>query len=326
MKLKQIIFRRLLPAALLFALAASPARAAEKVVISELTWDGARAIAYVIKAVVELRLGGEAEVKQADPAVTWAALDKGDGGIDIYPDVWMPNHQESWDKYIGGKGTVDHNSSPYRGSQRIYVPSHTARELGINSISDLKNPDIAAKFDSDGNGRGELYAGQAGWNSTKMWQVKIQSYGLDELWEASIYDHGIFRTQLDGAYKKKEPALFYLWTPEWMHAAYDLTVLEEPERVEGCENMLDAKERDDWLESSTFSCVSKPAEVWVAFSKNLHDRAPKTAKFLKQLQLDPATVSQWLLRIGRDKDDPQDVAEEWVEANAAVVDRWVSGV
>ena len=326
MKIMQTVCRRLLPAALFFALAASPARAAEKVAISELTWDGARAIAYVIKAVVELRLGGEAEVKQADPAVTWAALDKGDGAIDIYPDVWMPNHQESWDKYIGENGTIDHNNAPYEGSQRIYIPTHTAQELGVKSVDDLNNPDIAAKFDSDGNGLGELYAGQAGWNSTKMWQVKLRSYGLDELWEAAIYDHGIFRTQLDGAYKKKSPVLFYLWTPEWMHAAYDLTVLDEPPRAEGCENMLDAKEREDWLEESSFNCVSKAAEVWVAFSKNLHERAPKTARFLKQFQLEPAVVNQWLLKIGRDKQDPQDVAEAWVEENAAVVDRWVAGI
>ena len=326
MNLTEIAFRRLLPAALFCALAVSPARAAEKVAISELTWDGARAIAYVIKAVVELRLGGEAEIKQADPAVTWAALDKGDGAIDIYPDVWMPNHQESWDKYIKENGTVDHNERPYAGSQRIYMPSHTAQELGVKSVGDLNNPEIAAKFDSNGNGLGEIYAGQAGWNSTKMWQVKIRSYGLDELWEASIYDHGIFRTQLDGAYKKKTPVLFYLWTPEWMHAAYDLTAMEEPARAEGCEKMLDAKEREDWLESSIFKCASNPAQVWVAFAKNLHERAPKTAKFLKRIQLEPDTVNQWLLQIGRDKEDPQDVAEEWVENNAAIVDGWVAGI
>lgn len=326
MNIPQFISRRLAPLALAGALAAAPAGAAEKVAISELTWDGARAIAYVIKAVVELRLNGEAEVKQADPAVTWAALDKGDGGIDIYPDVWMPNHQENWDKYIRDKGTIDHNARPYAGAQRIYVPAHTAAELGVTSVADLNNPDIAARFDSDGNGLGELYAGQAGWNSTKMWQVKLRSYGLDELWEAAIYDHGIFRAQLDGAYQKKTPTLFYLWTPEWMHAAYELTALEEPPRADGCENMLDAKERDDWLESSTFNCVSNPAQVWVAFSKNLHQRAPKTAKFLKQLQLEPDMVNQWLLRIGRDKHDPQDVAEEWVEANPAVVDAWLTGI
>ena len=326
MKFPKTALRRLLPAALACVLAAAPARAEEKVAISELTWDGARAIAYVIKAVVELRLGGDAEIKQADPAVTWAALDKGDGGIDIYPDVWMPNHQASWDKYIVDNGTVDHNARPYVGSRAIYLPSHTAEALGVKSVEDLKNPDIAAKFDSDGDGLGEYWAGQAGWASTNIWQIKFKSYGLDELWEASIYDSGIFKTQLDGAYKKKNPLMFYYWTPEWLHAAYDLTALEEPPRFDGCEKVYDAKEREDWLEASTFNCVSTPPEIWVAFSKNLRERAPKTAKFLKQIKLEPDMVNQWLLKIGRDKQDPQDVAEEWVENNAAVVDRWVAGI
>ncbi len=36
------------------------ARAQETVAIGELSWDGQRAISYVIKAVIELRLGGKA--------------------------------------------------------------------------------------------------------------------------------------------------------------------------------------------------------------------------------------------------------------------------
>ena len=63
----------------------------EQVVISELNWTGAKAIAYVLKAVIELRLGGKAEIKGGDPAVVFAAMDKGDGGIDVYSDLWMPS-------------------------------------------------------------------------------------------------------------------------------------------------------------------------------------------------------------------------------------------
>ena len=32
-------------------------------------------------------------------------------------------------------------------------------------------------FDKDGNGKGEYWAGDAGWKSTRMWQVKFKSYG-----------------------------------------------------------------------------------------------------------------------------------------------------
>lgn len=325
MKFLTPVLRRLSAFVFALSLAAAPsAQAAEQVNISELTWGGARAIAYVIKAVVELRLGGKAEIIQADNAVTWAALGKGDGSIDVNPDMWMPNHQANWDKYIE-TGKVDHNAKPYPAKQRIVLPTYAAKEFGISSVDDLKNADVAAKFDTDGNGLGEIYTGQAGWASTKTWNVKIKSYGLDEWWEGVEYDHGIFKSKFDGDYKKKKPAMFYLWAPEPMNVKYDLTDLQEPARTEGCEKLVDFK-RDDWLEASHSRCASNAPEVWVAFTKTLHERAPKTAKFLKQIEIDPDMVSELVLREKENKEDIQDLAEEWVEKNSAAVDRWVAGI
>ena len=312
-----------LAAAALATLSAG-AHAKEEISIGELSWDGARAIGYVMKAVIELRLGGAAELKKSESAVIMASMDKGDGGLDVYPDMWMPNQQEKWDLYIEKNGTVDHNKAGYTGTQAVFVPTYMY-EKGIKSIADLKNPEIAAMFDSDGNGKGEYWPGAPGWNSTNRWAVKFKSYGLEDLWEGVPVDDAIFKSQLDSAYTKEEPIMFYYWTPEWIHAAYDVTALEEPPRFDGCEEMYQPKDREDWYEASTFNCVSKDATVWNAFSKSLYERAPKTACFLKNMVLDPDIVNSWILKVGRDKMDPQDMAEEWVEENEATVDRWLEG-
>ncbi len=300
------------------------ASAEEEIAIGELSWDGQRAIAYVMKAVIELRIGGSAELKKSEAAVIMASMDKGDGGLDVYPDMWMPNQQEKWDQYIVENQTVDHNVQPYKGTQALFVPSYMV-ELGVSSIEDLKNPEIAEMFDSDGNGKGEYWPGAPGWNSTNRWAVKFQSYGLDDLWEGVAVDDAIFKSQLDQAYTSEDPILFYYWTPEWIHAAYDLTPIEEPARYEGCEEVFQPSDREDWLEASKFDCVSNDAEIWNSFSKSLETRAPKSACFLKNMSVEPATVNGWILQIGRDKEDPQDMAEEWVEANADIVDGWLEG-
>ena len=138
-------------------------------------------------------------------------------------------------------------------------------------------------------------------------------------------DDAIFKSQLDSAYTREEPIMFYYWTPEWIHAAYDITAIEEPARYDGCEEMFQPKDREDWYEASNFACVSKDATVWNAFSKSLYERAPKAACFLKNMVLDPDTVNGWILKVGRDKMDPQDMAEEWVEENEATVDKWLEG-
>lgn len=291
-----------------------------KVTISDLTWTGAKAIGHVIKAVIEGPLGSEAEIVKglSDGSIIAAGMDKGDGSADVYTDLWMPNRQALWDKYIDGAKTVAHNT-PYLGTQKFYIPSYMADK--IQSIADLAKPEIAAMFDKDGNGKGEYWAGDAGWKSTRVWQVKFKSYGLDSLWEPEILPDATFKAQLKTAIAKEQPILFYYWTPEWIHAAYDLTAIEEPARTEGCEVMdLD---KEDWLEASKFDCVSTDAKIYVAYSKSLEERNPAVAKFLSQIKLDPAVVNDWILQIGRDKLDPRDVAEEWVEANMDTVNTWI---
>ena len=202
--------------------------------------------------------------------------------------------------------SVGHNE-PYLGTQGMFVPRYMAGQ--VKSFEDLAKPEIAAMFDKDGNGKGEYWAGDAGWKSTKMWQVKFKSYGISDLWEPEIVSDATFKAQLKAAYASEKPILFYYWTPEWIHAAYDIVSLTEPPHVEGC---VDLKlDQEDWLEASTFNCEHADAMVYVAYSKSLEQRNPAAAKFLSQIKLDPAVVNQWILQIGRDKEDPQDVAETW---------------
>jgi len=310
--------------ALGLALALSATGAAQaagaKVTISDLNWTGAKAIANIIKAVIEGPLGSEAEIIAglSDQSIISAGMDKGDGSADVYTDMWMPNQQALWDKYIVNAKTVDHNT-PYTGTQGMFVPSYMKDK--ISSFADLAKPEIAAMFDKDGNGKGEYWAGDAARKSTKMWQVKFKDYGLSDLWEPEIISDATFKAQLKAAYGNQKPILFYYWTPEWLHAAYDLTSLDEPDRTDGC---MDLKlDQEDWLEASKFKCKHADADIFVSFSKSLEQRNPPVAKFLKQVKFDPQVVNGWILKIGRDEMDPQDVAEEWVKNNMDTVNKWI---
>ncbi len=294
--------------------------AQEKVAISDLSWIGAKAIGNVLAAVINGPLGSEAEIIEgfSEQAVVAAGMDKGDGSVDVYTDMWMPNQQAIWAKYIDEANSVATNQ-PYVGTQMMYVPSYMADK--VSSFEDLMNPDVAALFDKDGNGKGEYWAGDAGWKSTKLWQVKFKSYDLGELWEPEIVPKATFLAQLKVAIASEEPILFYYWTPEWIHAAYELSPLSESPRTDGCEDVK--LDQEDWLEVSTFNCENKDALIYVSYSKSLESRNPAAAKFLSQVQLDPATINSWILSIRRDGEDPADVAETWVEENMDIVNGWI---
>ena len=161
--MKNLLKSVVVVAALFSATAAS---AQEKVMISDPNWNGARAVGHVIKAIITGQMGGEAEILTGmnQQPVIFAGMDKGDGSIDVHPDMWMPNWQSAWDQYVTGNGTVKTNNG-YAGTSLLYVPTYLADK--VNSIDDLKNPEIAAMFDTDGDGLGEYWAGDVTWASTK---------------------------------------------------------------------------------------------------------------------------------------------------------------
>ncbi|GFE48856.1 ABC transporter substrate-binding protein [Roseobacter cerasinus] len=309
-------------AALALTVGAAPAMAQEKITLSDLSWNGAQAIGHVLSAIIEDEMGGDAEIVSGmnQAAVIMAGMDKGDGSIDIYTDLWMPNQQALWDEYIDGNQTVATNK-PYKGTSNIYVPSYMADK--VSSIEDLNNPEIAAMFDTDGNGKGEYWAGDVTWASTKRWQIKFKSYGLDALWEPNIVSADTFKAGLEAAYTAGKPQLFYYWTPEALHVRYDLTALEEPDRFDGCEDVnLDA---EDWLEVSSFECVIAPNDIFVAYSKSLEERNPAVAKMLSNVQFTGDEINGWIVEMFDNKRDPREVAEDWIADNKETVQSWIEG-
>lgn len=316
------------------------AQAQETIAIGEQSWTGARAIGFVLKAVMEKRLGAKTDMKKADLAAMFAAMDKGDGSIDVVPDLWMPNQFTFWNKFINDAKTVRANGQPYKGTANVCVPKYLSEKLNIKKIDDLKRPDVIKAFADAGGGKATYWPGASGWASTNFWLIKFKSYGLKD-WEATIVDDQVFRAKLDADYKKQTPLLMYCWEPEWMTLAYDLVKLEEPHfngfsaenqkdhplyKADGCYKMYQPKDRPDWLEASSITCANPANEVWVAYSASLEKRNPKVAKFLSQVKFDTADVGGWIMAIGRDKKDPQDVAEAWIAANKAKVDAWLAGI
>ncbi len=320
---------------------AGMADAKEKIVIGELSWDGALAIQNVLKVVMERNFDVEVEFINAEAAVIVAAMDKGNGAIDIYSDFWMPNQSERWAKFIaeGSRESVLVNDQPYLGTQGLFIPGYIQDKFGVRSVADLNDPEIAKLFDSDGDGKGEYWPGAPGWNSTNVEQVKANSYGYGEYFEPFIVADAAFKAKLKADFRRERGILFYYWTPEWIHAEFDLRRLEEPafdgfsmtSKVDdprydpnGCWNMIQPNEDDDWLAMSRVTCSWPDAQVYIAYSTSLLERAPDVARLIKQVAFDPADVNSWILALQADG-DPAEVAAEWVDANPDKVNEWLRG-
>ncbi len=315
----------------------------DRVVIGEVTWDGGLVIAHVLKTVLETKLGIQVELILADQPVIVSAMDKGNGGIDVHPDFWMPNQGGLWNQYIApsSRETVLVNRDPYHGDQGLFIPQYVRDQYGVKSVGDLSNPEIAKLFDSDGNGKGEFWAGAPGWASTNVEKVKAKSYGYDQFFEPIEVPVAVFQAKLKTAYSRKKPILFYAWTPEWVHTIYDLVKLEEPPfngyameskeddplfNPNGCWKMYQPKDDLDWYEKSRITCAWPDADVYIAYSKSLTTRRPKVAQFFNQVEFSSDMVGEWIAQMVVEKRGPIEVAREWVTDHPEIVNEWVKGI
>jgi glycine betaine/proline transport system substrate-binding protein len=330
-------------AALMIAIAV-PAYAKDKVVIGEQSWTGAIAIQNIMKAVIEKYLDGEVSFLLVAEEAMYPALDKGDGSIDVVPDLWSQHTTAMLNEYVlpGSKESIRLNKTPYKGTEGIFVPGYVQDQYNIRKLADLAKPEVAKIFDTDGDGKGEYWAGAVGWEATNHSMVRAKSYGFDKYFTASTVEQPVFLAQLSAAYQRKEPIVFYYWTPEWIFASYDLRMLEEPPfdgwssedkkndplyRADGCYKFYQPGNNPDWLEKSSITCAQPPTDVYVARSKALDERAPRIGKFLEQITLTPEMVNEWILAIDQEKKDPLEVATKWVEEHKDIVEgQWLNGL
>ena len=121
----------------------------------------------------------------------------------------------------------------------------------VSTADEFMGREVAAMFDKDGNSKGACRARDTGWKSTRMWQVKFESYGLPEPWEPEILPDATFKARLKAAIQREIPILFDYWTPESVHAAHDITPVGEQARAEGRGENVNLGKKD-WLEASHF--------------------------------------------------------------------------
>lgn len=334
------MFGPLLAGMLLSVAVVSNAAAAgnTKVMLADLTWDEPRAIDAILKVILEKKLGVDVGLISADQSAVFAAMDKGDGAVDVHPAIWSAAQGANIERYVEQRKSVLLNQHPYYATDGFYIPKYTAEKYDIHSVEDLKKPGVAALFDINGDGKGDYWPGAPGWGVTNVYQVKAKSYGLNQDYAPYIVPDAIFKTQLQKAYSQKKGILFYYWKPEALFLQYDLVKLAEPRfdgyamkskqgdahyNPNGCYNYVDPKDSANWLKESSIKCESPAQPIYIGYSKALAVRAPEVADFLSRIRIKADDVGAWIYAMTVQHKSPNEMAAEWVEKNPERVARWL---
>ncbi|MEO0958600.1 MAG: glycine betaine ABC transporter substrate-binding protein [Pseudomonadota bacterium] len=300
-----------------------PAAAQEKVMIGEPSWPGAKIMANLIGQIIESRLGGEVGYAPGANAVIFAAMDGGRGDIDVHPDVWLPNQASFTDEYVDQKGTVALSSGSYEGRSGFCTPTYMAEEHNIRSVFDLATPIAQEEYDSDGDGKGEIWVGASGWASTNVHKVKVRDYGIETFLEPTTEDETVFYSRLKDAVQQGKGVVFYCYKPHYVHALYDVLMIDEPPHDPSTYTMVQPDQDADWYNKSSILSGDLVKTVTVAYSKSLEQRNPAAASFLGSIDMDADALSELTYEVVVKGNEIDKVVGAWIDANGDTVDTWL---
>ena len=307
--------------ALLFV--ATPVMGAD-VVIPDPNYASGRATAFAVKAIIEEALGLEVDmVTTTAVPVIWEAMSRGKGEIDIWTETWLPNQSGLSKKYAEEEKTVIVSKKPFNAIQGYCIPKETSEKYKITSVFDLANPENAKLFDSNGDGKGEIWIGPQGWQSTNIETIRARDYGFADFFELQSTDEAVATAKLDAAIKAGKPYVGYCYGPHQNFAIYDLVLLKEPAHDPEKFVMVQPAVDPNWKSKSKVACAYADTTVHIAWSASLSERQPQLVPLLEQIQLSADDVNQWSLEIVNGG-DPAVIASKWAKANSKMIAEWMS--
>jgi len=239
---------------------------AADVVIGVPNWPSVLATAHVLKGALEDNLGLEVELQNG-----------------TNPDLNS--------KYVNEKGTVRQNPNGVAGDQAMCVTKSTAERTGIENLSDLTDPDMAKNFDTDDDGKGEIWIGASGWASTNIEKIRAKSYGYAETMQLKEMDESLALAEVDNAVAQDKDIVFFCYTPHHMFALHELVILKEPAYADDKWTVIQPTDDPEWLEKSEAAVAWNTAYLHIHYAASLEESQPEAAKMLSQVKLDTDTVS-----------------------------------
>jgi len=303
------------------AMGVSSVATAADIVIGVPNWPSVAATASILKVVIEDNFGLEVELQNATNPVVFEAMDS--GSMHVHPEVWLPNQSNLNNTYVNEKKSVSQATNGVAAFQGMCVTKGTADRTGIKKISDLSDPDMAKNFDTDGDGKGEVWIGASGWASTNVEKVRAKSYGYDETMNLMEMDETLAMAGVDNAVAQKTNSVFFCYTPHHLFALHELVVLEEPAYDASKWTMIQPTDDPDWLEKSNTPVAWDLAYLHVHYASSLKSSHPEVASMLQNIKLDTDQVSSMTYALVVDKKDADEYAKEWVGKNGSTVESWL---
>lgn len=254
-------------------------------------------------------------------------VDISNGGIDYTAVHWQQIHQGFFEESGGEDTMVREGVIVSDALQGYLIDKATAEEYGITSLEQLQDPEIAAVFDTDGDGRANLTGCNPGWGCELVIEHHLDEYGLSDTVQ---HDQGQYLALVADTitrFNQGEPILYYTWTPLWVSG-----VLTPGEDVEWLsvpytslpEDLGEISEEDTTVDGTNLGFALD--QIRILSNREFSEANPAASAFfdLVQIPIDDVSAQNQLMQDGEDSaEDVRQHAEEWIAENQEQFDSWI---
>jgi len=294
----------------------SAANAAD-LVIAMPNWPSGQATANILKVGIAKEFGLKAEVKALGTLNAFVGLESGD--VDIHPEVWRPNLDDVVEKYVVQKKVVTLSPRGVDAWQGLCATPAAANDF--KSVTDLMDGSRTARFDTDGDGKGELWIGAQTWSSTGIERIRANGYGYAANMTLVEAEEEVAMAAVDAAVATDQPMVFACYAPHYMFDLHKITRLTEPV-FDTAKWKIASGEDPLWISKSKASVAWPTAHFNIAYASAFAAKHPDIARFLEKVDFSTEEVTQMSYALEVERQTPSAYAEAWVKTNAARVDGW----
>ncbi len=277
----------------------------------EVAMEGLRELGYNVQ-----------EPKETEYGVMMMALSAGDADFTVH--LWDQLHDEFYQKAGGDKTMVKAGDILPGVLQGYLIDKKTADKYNIKYITDMKKPEIAKLFDTDGDGKADMTGCNPGWGCELVIAHHMKAYDLEK--SITVNQGSYFALMADTItrYKEGKPVFYFTWVPQWIASVLvedkDVVWLEVPKTdLPGGKNDVNTMYKGKNLGFA----VDK---VEAVLNKEFAQENPAALKFLSLVQITTDDESTQNLKMQEGEKKPKDItrhAKEWVQAHRAQFDEWL---
>lgn len=250
------------------------------------------------------------------------------GDLDYTAVNWDKLHADFYDS-SGGDEQLQKLGTLVPGVLQGYqVDKKTADENQITSLEQLKDPEIAKLFDTDGNGKANLTGCNPGWGCELVIEHHLDAYGLRDTVEHDQGQYSALMVNTVTRYEQDEPVLFYTWTPLWvgdvLKPGTDTTWLEVP-FTDLPEEQGEVAEADTTADGVNLGFVVDT--MLVVANREFVAENPAAQKLFEAIEIPLEDIINQNKRMHDGEDSPEDISrhvDEWISEHQKEFDGWVA--